>query len=250
MKQQYHIVNGDALKAQFPRQILGEIIVARECFVDGDVTGSTLEELFSTRAKFISGHYAGCSQEDYYQKTVPEFVKMQNISPNSDIYLWFEDDLFCQVNFWFVINLLNQKQVDSALYLVRPSMGNEYSFGKMNERALHVAFQNKIKIQASDIQEFSKFWPFYQNNQCDNMLRVAKGLHDKYPFLVPAVKAYIDLAPKDGKLGRIEATLLAIMDECQSNDFPLIFHEFQKREPIYGLGDLQVRRIVEMLMLK
>ena len=35
------------------------------------------------------------------KKTVPEFLKMQNIPENSEINLWFEDDLFCQVTFWF-----------------------------------------------------------------------------------------------------------------------------------------------------
>lgn len=35
----FHILNGDALKSQFPEQILGEKIIARECLVDGSVEG-------------------------------------------------------------------------------------------------------------------------------------------------------------------------------------------------------------------
>ena len=40
----FHILNGDALKSQFPERILGEIIVARECLVDGPVEGHRLTD--------------------------------------------------------------------------------------------------------------------------------------------------------------------------------------------------------------
>ncbi len=39
MRKQYHILNGDSLKEQFPENIQGDIIVARECLVDGNVKG-------------------------------------------------------------------------------------------------------------------------------------------------------------------------------------------------------------------
>ena len=35
----YHILNGDSLKDVFPKEIYGTCIVARECLVDGDVSG-------------------------------------------------------------------------------------------------------------------------------------------------------------------------------------------------------------------
>ncbi|MBL4568251.1 MAG: hypothetical protein JKY69_00790, partial [Flavobacteriaceae bacterium] len=76
MRKQYHILNGDSLKEQFPVTIDGEIIVARECLVDGDVTGCDLDELFRSRAKFISTNYDGYSEQDYYDKTVPELLKI------------------------------------------------------------------------------------------------------------------------------------------------------------------------------
>ncbi|GJM35445.1 MAG: hypothetical protein DHS20C18_44460 [Saprospiraceae bacterium] len=43
-EKQYHILNGDSLKEQFPENIQGEIIIARECLVDGSVKGRTLVE--------------------------------------------------------------------------------------------------------------------------------------------------------------------------------------------------------------
>ena len=81
MRKQTHILNGDSLKEQCPESIPGDIIVARECLVDGDVKGMYSDTLFATRAKFLSQHYGG-TEEEYYNKTVPEFQKI--ISINDD----------------------------------------------------------------------------------------------------------------------------------------------------------------------
>jgi hypothetical protein len=62
--------------------------------VDGNVQGSSLAELFHSRAQFISQNYEGFIEKDYYEKTVPEFQKIQCITDDADINLWFEDDLY------------------------------------------------------------------------------------------------------------------------------------------------------------
>lgn len=77
MKNQYHILNGDSLKEQFPKEIDGKIIVARECLVDGDVRSATLDELFKLRAKFISEAYGDFSIGDYYAHSVSNSKKSQ-----------------------------------------------------------------------------------------------------------------------------------------------------------------------------
>jgi hypothetical protein len=40
------------------------------------------------------------------------------------------------------------------------------------------------------------------------------------------------------------------MDELGTTDFGLIFKEFNKREAIYGFGDLQVKRLLDGLLNK
>ena len=69
----YHILNGDALKAQFPEEIPGEIIVMRECLIEGPVAGRSIEEILDNRARFITNEYGGT--EDEYHNTVGAEVK-------------------------------------------------------------------------------------------------------------------------------------------------------------------------------
>lgn len=243
MRKQYHILNGDSLKEQFPENIHGEIIVARECLVDGNVKGSNLTDLFHSRANFISHNYEGYSQQDYYEKTVPEFQKIQNITDNADINLWFEDDLFCQVNFWFTISLLNKSHQNSPIFLIRPKTHSQYGFGGLNKLELISVYENRLLLTELDL--LTCLWESYQNDNTEILLRTARELENRYPFILPAVKAHIERIPTEGSLGRPSLSLIQIMDELNTEQFGLIFKEFCNRESIYGFGDLQVKRLLD-----
>ncbi len=245
MKKQYHILNGDVLKNQFPENIPGEIIVIRECLIDGSAEGNDLKNLFATRAKFISDSYEGCSEQDYFKKTVPEFQKIPNISQDADINLWFEDDLFCQVNLWFVTSLLEHYQMHNYAFLVRPKIHNEFGFGGLNQSELISVYDNRLRLV--EIAKLSQLWKLYQKNETVGLLQIAEEVKNIYPFILPAVKAHIDRLPKDGDLGRPTNTLIKIMDKLQTEEFELIFREFNKCESIYGFGDLQVKQLFDKI---
>ena len=46
MRKQYHILNGDELKNQFPNNISGDIIIFRECLIEGNINGNNTDKLF------------------------------------------------------------------------------------------------------------------------------------------------------------------------------------------------------------
>ena len=243
MKRQYHILNGDSLKQQFPENVQGEIIVARECLVDGNVQGSNLEELFHSRAQFISNNYRGYSEQDYYNKTVPEFEKIQNITDDAEINLWFEDDLFCQVNFWFTINLLHQSTKNNLIFLIKPEKHSQFGFGGLDKSELVSIYKNRLLLTKLD--KLADLWELYQNDNLEQLLKTARELENKYPFILTAVKAHIERIPTKGNLGRPSQSLIQIMKELKSEEFGPVFKEFNKRESIYGFGDLQVKRLFD-----
>lgn len=245
MKEQYHILNGDALKDQFPKDVKGEIIVARECLVDGNVAGNSLEEIFETRASFISKHYDGNTIESYYQNSVSEFDKMRAIPSGTEVNLWFEDDLFCQVNFWFVGYLLHQQQKNNPVYLVRPKVHSPYGFAALNSNELSALIQDRKRI--TDLDKVSGLWIAYQLQNFNTLLDIAIELEQEYPFIFPAVKAHIDRFPTNGKQGRPEETLFALMTEFGTDDFGQVFKAFNEKESIYGFGDLQVKRLFDII---
>ena len=241
----FHILNGDALESHFPEQILGEKIIARECLVDGSVEGLSLSELYETRWQFLNDNYGDCSRKSYFSKTVSEFEKVQDIPISSEVNLWFEDDLFCQVNFWFIINLISQNYQGQTVFLIRPKINSEYSFGSMNKQELVAAFQNRIKIELLEIKALSQLWNLYRQNDIEEMIKIARRLNDKFPFLEPAINAHKERFPHNERPGRPSQSLIDIMTEFGSHDFRRVFREFCKLESIYGFGDLQVRRLFD-----
>lgn len=239
----YHILNGDALLYAFPDQLPGERIVVRECLVDGDVQAETMEQLYANRAKFVSTYSEDSAEGEYYEKVVPEFRKMESISEDSEINLWFEDDLFCQVNLWFVIYLLFETNKERSLYLVRPTSSIQFGFGGMSQDELIKAFEFRIEITKSDLKELKTLWPNYKKRNTTQLLKIAEDFNQHYPFLLPAVQAHIDRLPTSNGMGKPERVLMEIVEELKTKNFGIVFTEFCKREPIYGFGDLQVKRI-------
>jgi len=245
MRKQNHILNGDSLKEQFPESIPGDIIVARECLVDGNVKGMNSDELFATRAKFLSQYYGG-TEQDYYKKTVPEFQKLISINDDSDINLWFEDDLFCQVNFWFVVHLLNKKNRDNNIFLIRPESHDQYGFGGLKYTELLSIYKKRSAL--IELNKVASLWESYQNDDTEKLIRTARELESVYPFILPAAQAHVERKPTNENAGRPIQSLITIMEELKTEEFGLVFREFNKRESIYGFGDLQVKRLFDEII--
>jgi len=248
-----HILNGDSLKSHWPKPITGELIVARECLIDGNVQAENLEMFFANRAKFISS-YGDITEESYYQKTVTEFNKILQIPKGCKTYCWFEHDLFCQVNFWFVISLLIDKCVVNEIYFVEPNEGNEYSFAHMREDELIAAYNNARLISSDDLKQLSRLWTLYQRatltTDCTEMFEVASPLSCNFPFLPEVIKAQQDRSPDRSGYGRPERRLLEIMKEDHTLDFGLVFTKFCQTEGVYSFGDLQVKQMFDRLLLE
>lgn len=245
MNKDFHILNGDCLLEQFPEEIKGSRIVCRECLVDGDVRSSDLEEFFQNRAKFIARLHDDVSVEDYYQNAVSEFEKIKEIPSQSNIYLWFEDDLFCQVNFWFVTSLLRAYAPDSLVFLVRPKIHTHFGFGGLNHKELLDIFEKKVLL--SDMDSIACLWEYYKTGNIHGLRKQAQVLQDRYPFIVNAVDAHIERIPHGNDPGRPVRALKEIMKDFETNEFGPVFREFNRRESIYGFGDLQVRRLFESI---
>ena len=207
--------------------------------------GKDSDELFASRSKFLSQNYGG-TQQDYYEKVVPEFQKIKSINDDSDINLWFEDDLFCQVNFWFVVHLLNKKIRNNTVFLIRPESHNQYGFGGLNNAELISIYKNRSALM--ELNKIASLWESYQNDDTEKLIRTARELESVYPFILRATKAHVERKPTKENAGRPIQSLIAIMKELETEEFAPVFREFKKRESIYGFGDLQVKRLFDEII--
>ena len=242
---QYHILNGDALKDQFPAKLQGTIIVARECLIVGNLQGDDLAQFFENRAEFIHQSYPEHSVASYYKNVATEFQAILDIPDDADINLWFEDDLFCQTNLWFVISLLSRSDKKQSIYLVRPKTHSKYGFGKYDEDGLSQLYNNRIRL--TDMEKIAMLWSAYKEGNNEQFIDLAQGFKKQYPFITTSAEAHLARMPNEHSLGLPKETLVEIMKELDTTDFALIFQEFNERLPIYGFGDSQVFHLLKEL---
>jgi hypothetical protein len=245
----YNVLNGDSLAYGFPdAKIEGDIIVVREGLIDGDLSGNTLEDFWHSRAK-----YMGVTEASYHDIVVSEFEKIMNAPNDSDFNLWFEYDLFCQVNMWFVISIINGLSAKGSVYAVYTSYldrDNRHfwnGFGPANASQLRVCFADRILLSDADLQWGQELWTAYKSNNLEELSRLAEKQSSAFPYLQDVVRAHIDRFPKEGTKGRPEMVIEDIIRNI-STDFPRVFQEFWNRESIYGFGDTQLKGLYDRVM--
>ena len=250
MSKTFHILNGDALLDFFPEILPGEIIIARECMVDGPTAGSNLDELWQVRASFIAAEY-GESNETYFSEVVSEFQKIDTIPSGSEVNLWFEEDLFCQVNLWFCMSLLLPISEGLSIQIVKPPLQNGKpdwgGFGSLGRNGLAEAYLQRKPLSKDDIKLLAALWDAYKIDDNDTLEKLGKSKTEHFPFLNQVIQAQLARSSENGFSGRPERTLKSIMEEMNTSNFKTIFTEFSKREGIYGFGDWQVERLMQKM---
>lgn len=243
----YHILNGDVLHEQLKQTTLkGEFYVVRECLIDGEVNSKTLDNFWGMRANFLTKNY-GISTDEYMEKTRKEFEAIAQIPDNSSIYLWFERDLFCQINLWFTLYFIRERlgTKNHYLFLVLPNHQEWTGFGNMSSEELMRTFEQKIQLRQDDIQLFTDLWQAFIHNDLETLRQQSLLVKNRYPYLPDVIQAHIERYPKQGELSRPERAIQKIIREIKSNDFASAFKIFTQREGIYGYGDLQFKQLYE-----
>jgi hypothetical protein len=246
----YHILNGDCLADQLKQTVLQDAyIICRECLIDGQVNATNITDFWNIRATFVVDTYKA-STDDYYRKVVDELGKINSIPDDSEVCLWFENDLFCQVNMWFILSMLSNR-TKIKLYRIFPISDNNNDlwkgFGIANTEMLERAYLSKILLNSSDINLGKQLWMAYQNADFEQLKELSKNQSACFQYLVEVCQAHIDRFPNDDTLGRPQRVIKEII-ETKSKNFMEVFSEFSIREGIYGLGDLQVKCIYDSLI--
>lgn len=245
----YHILNGDSLAYSFPAaNIEGEHIVIRECLIDGDLSGTNLNEFWKTRCQYLC-----LSKTEYHHAVVEEFEKIMNAPDPSEFNLWFEYDLFCQVNMWFVLSIIDNLPISKkvfAVYTVNLDKTSQHfwnGFGQANSNDLNNCFAKKIPFSMDDVKLGHSLWDAYKSANLETLTELSKVPSKAFPFLQEVIKAHVDRFPIDGTKGRPEKVIEEITKYI-SNDFQIVFKEFWKRESIYGFGDTQLKNLYDSVM--
>lgn len=239
----YHVVSGDSLASELKScGFEGNVIVCRECLIDGPLDGETLQDFLANRAEFLGKEFPDNGM-DYFEGVAAEFEKIAAIPSASEVNLWFGNDLFCQANMWFAVGLLPKN--GSKVFRVFPySAGQpDTDFSSDDCGDLRASLAARRALSGSDFQLLRELWQAYKTGDLNTLSALSKIGSDCFRDLEQTCRAHIECFGDDPRPERVLREIIA----SGLTEFKDIFPEFSRREPIYGFGDLQVKRLLENL---
>ncbi|MDQ3017058.1 MAG: DUF1835 domain-containing protein [Bacteroidota bacterium] len=245
----YHILNGDAIAADFPSHIDGKMIIVREAFVEGPVAVYFTDDFWEERKAYVNIHYQA-EQEDYEEQFMSQLRLMDEIKPEDDVFLWFEDDLFCVVNMLFTISYITSL-TSPVFHRVFPLPDEHFwkGFGGAIKSELAGCFENAIKLNSSDIELANQLWEAYCKNDREKLRALSFSHSEAFRFLNEVMEAHFERQPTDSALGRPQLTLVQLLNQGKTN-FYEIYEEFWRKEAIYGFGDMQVYNMLKEMKIE
>jgi hypothetical protein len=237
-----HVLPGDSLTEEFRKTgINGDIIVCRECLVVGPVDADNPDEFWDQRAHFILAEYAE-DEIAFHERVADELEQLRDIEAGTEVHLWFEYELFCSVNMWFCISLLQDTGAD--IYRVEPvELSTEdrwKGFGQLDASELQKCFDARKLLTKDDIDLGSSLWAAFREGDNEKLSELAARASDRFPYLQEVVDA---ATQKD----TLPVKLLREIKRDGIKEFDDIFAEFTQRAGVYGFGDLQVQRLLDHL---
>jgi hypothetical protein len=253
MSSQLHITNGDSFTHRLEGlKLKGDIITWREMLCEGKTeTNVGSESFWKTRFDFLHKNYK-VSKSWFVEKTLKEYRSLCNHKQQDQIILWFEYDLFCQINMLAVISWLKTHRRFAEVSLV--CSGNEddtdtlYGLNELSDEQILNLYENRIQLSQNDIEYADYVWQLYCS---DNPIRL-ENLIDydqyQYTYLSDAIQAHLRRFPtiKNG-LNDVENRILEIAEEERPASKKALLGKILSNQGLYGFGDTQYERKISKL---
>ncbi|POY35608.1 hypothetical protein C3K47_14525 [Solitalea longa] len=249
-----HVLNGDALLPNFKRCFFdGDVMIWRECLIEGPVSASNEEDFWNQRTNYISTTYQ-VPEKEYRHQVVEKLYKIAQPFKYKEINLWFEFDLFCQANMVYILHRLNQFDLShTKINWVQPQQNSAeeffFGFSNINNQQLKDFFENRIELQTSDLTFGSKVWKAYTINDIATLQQLIQSAPANFKFFDKVFEAHLARLSGDNEINRVERRLLEVIYKGVNSEIDLL-HRFWETESIYGFGDLQVVNYINALQAK
>ena len=248
-----HITNGDNFTDKLKTlKLNGDIITWREMLCEGKtLTNVGSESFWKTRFEFLNKNYK-VSKSWFIEKTLKEYRSLCNHKQQDEIVLWFEYDLFCQINMIAVLSWLKTNRKYAQISLVCSGKEDEtdkmYGLSELSDEQLLKLYENKVELSQDDIEYADYVWQLYCS---DNPIRL-ENLTDysqyQFDYLSEAVNAHLHRFPtiKNG-LNEMENNILRIAFNKKPTSKKAFLADILENQGFLGFGDLQYERALGRL---
>lgn len=253
MKTPLHITNGDILTQTLKQlDLKGDIVTWNEMLCEGKTTTDVGSESFwRQRFEFLNSTYK-VSKKKFIDLTLKEYRNLCNHKKEEEIVLWFEDDLFCQVNMLAVLSWLLKHRKHAHIFLVkltkRDKNGRIVPLSELSKRELQKCYDNRQLLSEDDIEYADYIWQLYCESNPMRLHNAINDTREAFPFLPDALKAHYRRFPsvKNG-LNFLENRMLEITSTEHPETREKLIGAMLKNQENYGFTDLQYENMSKRL---
>lgn len=244
-----HITNGDSTTNYLKKlNIKGDFITWREMLCEGKTEVKVGSEFFwKSRFDFLKQSYK-ITKKQFIDLTLKEYRNLCNQKSQEEIVLWFEYDLFCQINMIAVISWLKRYRKGRKISLVCSGEidGSSKMFGlsELSEKQIKEHYKNKVELTQDDISYADYVWQLYCSNDPIKLQNVYQYQQNTtFKYLIDSLLAHLQRFPSiDNGLNSIENNILNIAATAKIPSQEKLIASLLIQENNYGFGDIQYQK--------
>ena len=253
MSKTLHILNGDSTLSKFQNSgINGDTYVWNEVLSDGPVDqGFASQSFWDKREKFMSKEFE-LTEGQYFEKGQKPFEKMaNNIQQYDEIVLWFEYDLFCQINMIALMhwlgNIHDLRNVSLICAGKIDDSGRLYGLGEIDTKSYPQLYENRLKLGSREFSYATDVYETFCSDSPDDLFTFVLMPFAELPYLPQALESHFRRFPgKQSGLTEIELQLIRFIQEGE-NDKRRLVGKMLRWQKHHGFGDLQYFNILKRM---
>ncbi|MET2986585.1 DUF1835 domain-containing protein [Aureibaculum conchae] len=250
-----HILNGDSTAEILKKtSIEGDIVVWREMLCEGPVCNEVGSDEFWLQRYDYFENELGVDKLEYYDKTIKEIIKLEEVSNYDEVVLWYEYDLFCQINLMALCTYLLQHYSKSVTYYLvctgkQKDKQQLQTLGDYSPDLYPKLLEDKIKLSRNNLVFAKQCWEMYVENNPEKLKSFDFAQQPKFAYFKIAIDQHLKRFPKANGLNQIQQKLLELIDPGNFTKNQIIRELllWQRNETVYGFGDLQYALYLDKL---
>ncbi|MEJ2547017.1 MAG: hypothetical protein P8125_04280 [Gemmatimonadota bacterium] len=229
-----HVTNGDiAVERIASLGVPGEVLAWRDVLHDGPVRGDLdAEGLRQSRAEFLSGAF-GVSSEVVVSQFQRRDTRLERAIRSEELLLWFEPDLYDQLQLLQVLDACPSDESVSAPQLV-PLRTH---FGVAADTELQAAWEARHPVSPREREFASRAWSCFRSEDPTTLEAIANDRRTGLPHVAGAIRRLLEEYPSRLRgLARSEAQLLDAIAGAAKTAAEAFRASADREEHVY-LGD-------------
>ncbi|MEC7756160.1 MAG: hypothetical protein VYB44_19165 [Bacteroidota bacterium] len=245
MKNTLHILNGDSTLSIFNQcSIAGDTFVWREVLAEGPVSHLIGSDAFWLEREAFMTSFFELKPNQYREEVKAPFEQMASqITHYEEVVLWFEYDLFCQINMLALIEWLGQRrEARQTISLVCagkvPGEDQLKGLGQLNPEHYNELFNSRLKLNTREFVFAADVFKLYCSPQHNELFTYIILPSQEFPYLSEALQAHFRRFPYQSiGLNEIEQQIIRLAPQCQSQH--QLVGKLLQWQTTYGFGDSQ-----------